>query len=90
MKKQRIFVALAGAFSLASAYSLSAQIVFEPKEGPGKGKNVVLLAGDDEYFSEEGIPLLARILAERHGFRSTVCFSTNPETGVIKAIVALT
>jgi len=83
MKKQRIFVALAGALCLASACSLSAQIVFEPKEGPGKGKNVVLLAGDDEYFSEEGIPLLARILAERHGFRSTVCFSTNPETGVI-------
>ncbi len=63
--------------------AVSAQVVFEPKEGPGKGRHVVFVVGDDEYFSEEGGPLLARILAERHGFRSTVCFSTNPETGLI-------
>lgn len=69
--------------TLAAVTSASAQVVFEPKEGPGRGKQVVFVVGDDEYYSEEAGPLLARILAERHGFRSTVCFSTNPETGVI-------
>jgi hypothetical protein len=75
--------ALLGAITLASFASASAQVVFEPKEGPGKGRQVVFVVGDDEYFSEEAGPLLARILAERHGFKATVCFSTNPETGVI-------
>ena len=43
-------------------------VVFEGKEGPGKGKHVVFVTGDDEYFSEEGMPVMARILAEHHGF----------------------
>jgi len=51
--------------------------VCEGKSGPGKGKHVVLLAGDEEYRSEELLPQLARILAERHGFRCTVVFSLN-------------
>jgi hypothetical protein len=37
---------------------------FTGGEGPGKGKHVVLLAGDEEYRSEEAMPLMARILAE--------------------------
>ncbi|SFB53639.1 hypothetical protein SAMN04489723_11777, partial [Algoriphagus aquimarinus] len=35
---------------------------FEGKEGPGKGKNVVLISGDDEYRSEESMPMMAKIL----------------------------
>ncbi|MEY2597929.1 MAG: hypothetical protein RLZZ142_188 [Verrucomicrobiota bacterium] len=62
-----------------------APVVFEGKEGPGKGKQVVFVTGDDEYHSEEGMPLLARILAERHGFRTTVLFAINPSTGAIEA-----
>jgi len=45
-------------------------------EGPAKGKHAVLLAGDEEYRSEEGLPQLARILA-RQGFKCTVLFSIN-------------
>jgi len=52
-------------------------LTFEGREGPGRGKHVVLLAGDEEYRSEEAMPQLARILAERHGFRCTVLFSLN-------------
>lgn len=74
-------------FSAALVLSLisntSAQVTFDPKQGPGKGREVVFVLGDDEYFSEEGGPLLARILSEKHGFRTTLCFSTSPETGVI-------
>jgi type 1 glutamine amidotransferase len=58
-------------------------VVFEGKEGPGKGKNVVFVTGDDEYYSEVGMPLMARILAERHGFTCTVLFAINKATGVI-------
>jgi hypothetical protein len=57
--------------------------VFEGKSGPGAGKHIVLLAGDDEYRSEEGLPMLAKILAERHGFRCTVVFAVNPSDHTI-------
>jgi hypothetical protein len=53
-------------------------ISYEGKTGPGKGKHVVLLAGDEEYRSEESLPQLAQILSERHGFKTTVLFSINP------------
>jgi hypothetical protein len=58
-------------------------VVYEGKDGPGHGKSVVLLAGDEEYRSEEGLPQLGRILAERHGFKCTVLFSIDPKTGAI-------
>ena len=29
-------------------------------EGPGNGKHVVLIAGDEEYRSEESMPMLGR------------------------------
>ena len=47
--------------------------------GPAGGRRVVLLAGDEEYRSEESLPMLARLLAERHGFRCTVLFSHDPD-----------
>ena len=53
-------------------------IDYAGKEGPAKGKRVVLLAGDEEYRSEEAMPMLARLLSERHGFNCTVLFSVNP------------
>lgn len=45
--------------------------------GPGKGKHIVLLSGDEEYRSEEGLPMLAKILSQRHGFKSTVLFAVD-------------
>jgi type 1 glutamine amidotransferase len=51
--------------------------------GPGRGKHIVLIAGDQEYRSEESIPALAQILAVRHGFHCTVLFSVNRQTGKI-------
>jgi len=58
-------------------------VVYDGYEGPGKGKHIVLVAGDDEYRSEELVPQLAKILAVRHGFRCTVLFAVNPQTGEI-------
>ena len=51
--------------------------------GPGRGKHIVFLAGDEEYRSEEGLPMLAQILAARHGFKCTVLFAINPADGTI-------
>ena len=45
-------------------------------------KHIVLIAGDQEYRSEESIPALAQILARR-GFSCTVLYSTNRSTGAI-------
>ncbi|MEM7203414.1 MAG: ThuA domain-containing protein [Planctomycetota bacterium] len=52
-------------------------------EGPGAGKHIVLISGDEEYRSEEALPQLAKILAERHGFACTVLFALDPDTGAI-------
>src|SRR5438094_7674167 len=57
--------------------------VYEGKNGRGLGKQVVLLSGDEEYRSEEGLPQLAKILAQRHGFKCTVLFAINPADGTI-------
>jgi hypothetical protein len=48
---------------------------FPAGKGPGASKHIVLMAGDEEYRSEESMPMLARILSERHGFKCTVIFS---------------
>ena len=56
---------------------------YQGDRGPGAGKHIVLVSGDEEYRSEEGLPMLAKILAVHHGFRCTVLFAIDPETGVI-------
>jgi len=43
----------------------------------------VFVTGDEEYRSEEALPMLAKILAVRHGFRCTVLFATDPKSGAI-------
>jgi hypothetical protein len=58
-------------------------VVYQGATGPGKGKHIVLIAGDDEYHSEEMLPQLAKILSQRHGFRCDVLFSINPKDGTI-------
>jgi mono/diheme cytochrome c family protein/glucose/arabinose dehydrogenase len=51
--------------------------------GIGKGKTVVLVAGDEEYRTEETMPMLAKILAKTHGFNCVVLFSTDEKAGYI-------
>src|SRR5262245_47171621 len=54
-------------------------VSYPAKDGPGRGRHVVFLTGDEEYRSEEGLPMLAKILSQRHGFKSTVLFSLDPD-----------
>lgn len=82
MHKSRL-LSLAATLLFGLPFAAVAQIEYAPKDGPGKGKHVVLLAGDEEYRSEEGLPMLAKVLSQRHGFKSTVVFPIDPKTGVI-------
>ena len=74
--------ALAASFC-AHARAADAWVVYEGSDGPGKGKHVVLISGDEEYRSEEALPQLGKILARRHGFRCTVLFAIDPKDGTI-------
>jgi hypothetical protein len=43
--------------------------------GPGAGKHIVLVAAEQEYRSEQSMPMLAKVLATHHGFHCTVLFA---------------
>lgn len=45
------------------------------KDLPGNGKLVVLVAAEQEYRSEQGMPMLAKVLSTHHGFDCTVLFA---------------
>jgi hypothetical protein len=66
---------------VACALVVQAQqwVTYNPPAGQANGKSVVLLSGDEEYRSEEGLPQLGRILSQRHGFRCTVLFSQDAD-----------
>src|SRR5947207_4637370 len=63
-------------------------VVYEGTQGPGKGKHIVLVSGDEEYRSEQALPQLAKILARRHGFKCTVLFAIDPRDGTINPLVS--
>ncbi len=62
---------------ISMAFSADSPLTFEGKDGPGEGYHIVLIAGDEEYRSEEAMPQLAKILATHHGFKCSVLFSVN-------------
>jgi len=78
-------LAVAGLICLSAGQLMAADpwVVYEGKDGPGKGKHIVFVTGDEEYRSEESMPQLARILAVHHGFKCTVLFAINKQTGEI-------
>jgi type 1 glutamine amidotransferase len=79
-----LFVALiAGPAAAADPW-----LVLEGGDGPGKGKHIVLVSGDEEYRSEEALPALAKILAKHHGFKCTVLFAIDPADGTINPNVS--
>jgi type 1 glutamine amidotransferase len=58
-------------------------ITYPPGDGPGQGKHIVFVCGEWEYRCEESLPMMAKILAQRHGFKCTVLFSINPQDGTV-------
>ncbi len=53
-------------------------LVFEGNADKSKAKHIVFLAGDEEYRSEEAMPMMAQVMAG-HGFKCTVLFSVDPD-----------
>src|SRR4051812_43739483 len=72
---------VASLFLLSTGFAAD-RLTFEPKPGPGQGKHIVFLSGDEEYRSEEGLPMMAKILSQRQGFKCTVLFALD-EDGTI-------
>ena len=63
-------------------------VVFEgTQDKPGNGKHIVLISGDEEYRSEQMQTQLAKILARHHGFRCTVLYAIDPNSGEIEPTV---
>ena len=54
------------AWSVSATAWTDDRLVLEPTENTGHGKHIVLVAGDEEYRSEETMPMLAKILSQRH------------------------
>lgn len=78
------FLNLFGVFALVTCQVIAKDwVIYEGEKGAGKGKHIVFLTGDEEYRSEEGMPMLAKILAKHHGFKCTVLFAIDPKTGYI-------
>lgn len=68
-----------------SAQNEKTWVTYNGSDGPGKGKNIVFISGDEEYRSEEALPMLAQILSKRYGFNCTVLFSIDPADNKIDA-----
>jgi len=68
---------------LACAAAAADRLEIRGAGGPGKGKRIVLVSGDEEYRSEQALPQLAAILARHHGFDCTVLFAIDPADGTI-------
>ena len=79
---KHIHIVFALLFQMTLA-ALAGPLVYEGKEGIGKGKHIVFIASDHEYRGEETCPAIARILAKRYGFKCTVLFGLDND-GYIK------
>ncbi len=74
MKLRLIPASLSAVFMTVAISAADDHVVY-----PGKGRKVVLIAGDEEYRSEESMPMLGKILSRHHGFHCTVLFSVSPD-----------
>lgn len=79
MNLRFVVLLLAALLRTAPAAAQETSITYPATPGPGQGRHVVFLTGDEEYRGEEGLPMLAKILSQRHGFRSTVLFALDPD-----------
>jgi len=82
--RQLILFGLLLVSSLAFADTPKQWQVYDGYNPEGYGRHIVFISGDEEYRSEEALPMLAKIMALRHGFKCTVLFAQDPaDPGVI-------
>lgn len=68
----------------AAAAEGADRLVFEAS-GVTQPKHIVLVAGDEEYRTEESMPMLGKILSQKHGFKCTVLFALGSDGNYIDA-----
>lgn len=68
--------------ALPAAAAEETGVLHFPASGKSKGK-IVLVAGDEEYRSEESMPMLAKILSSKHHFDCTVLFAMSEDGSYI-------
>jgi hypothetical protein len=54
-------------------------LTYKGGEGPGHGQHIVLISAEQEYRSEQSMPMMARLLSKHHGFDCTVLFAQNDD-----------
>ena len=90
MKKHHIIAVALGVLLLGSPRFGAADepwVVYPGGQGPGRGKHIVFVTGEESYRSEESMPLMARILSRYHGFKCTVLFAVDPSDSTINPMV---
>lgn len=78
-----IVAVILGCISCTLAQSPKQWVTYQGGSGPGEGKHIVLISGDEEYRSEEALPMLGKILSVKYGFKCTVLFAVDPKSGNI-------
>ncbi|GAB5401847.1 MAG: c-type cytochrome [Aureliella sp.] len=58
------------------------RLVFNPPTDADSAKHILLIAGDEEYRTEESMPMLGKLLSQKHGFKCTVLFSLD-DNGIV-------
>ncbi len=75
----RVLLLALGCIIYPTIMTAAPGITYPAQSGPGGGRHLVFLTGDEEYRSEEGLPMLAKILSQRHGFKCIVLFALDPD-----------
>jgi len=60
-------------------FAVCAVLMFAPMSIAAEKPHVVFVTGDEEYRSEESMPMIAKILAKEHGFRCTMCYALDKD-----------
>lgn len=77
--KPRLLFALTLVSTPLTTFAESDWVHYPAASGPGGGKRIVLIAGDEEYRSEDSLPMLGKILSRHHGFDCSVLFSVGKD-----------
>jgi hypothetical protein len=76
------FLLLSGfVFCVSFAQQQPQWVEYRSAQQPGNNKSIVFISGDEEYRSEEALPMLAQILAKKHGFNYDRCDQSFKYTG---------
>lgn len=78
MKSIFYLVALASVLLPLPSSIAADTLFFEAKNVDADAPHIVLIAGDEEYRTEETMPMLGKILSQKHGFKCTVVFALGP------------